>query len=169
MEKIVQANSLLWDCESSLYDAVELKSIERQLTSAILSSRSLSMPRFTDRHCPVCSTPDVNAPAPAPAPALSRKSCTSKIVSRTLQKLVRSFFKPKTSNNDKMHSFDFDGGSSYVINYPRFGALTTIPEISENLCNICINGEDDHRLMPENGSLIKRSASLRFGTTATAF
>lgn len=163
MEKIVKANYLLWDCESSLYDAVELKSIERQLKSAILSSRSLSMPRFISRHCPLCTH------VTAPPPALSRKSSTSKIVPRTLQKLIRTFFNSKSSNNINMTSFDYDGGSSYVINYQRFGALTTIPEIPENLCDICINGGDDHRLMLENRSVMARSASHRFDPAVTGF
>lgn len=163
MEKIVKAKYLLWDCESSLYDAVELKSIQRQLNSAILSTRSLSMPRIIHRHCPVCTH------ATAPAPALSTRFSTSKIVPRTLQKFIRSFFKSKSSNNDNMTSFEFDGGSSYVINYQRFGALTTIPETPENLCNICINGGDDNRLKLENRSLIARSASYKFATAATGF
>ena len=117
MEKVVKAKYLLWDCESSLYDAVELKSIQRHLNSAILSSRSLSMPRFMDPRCPVST----HVTAPAPAPALLRKSSSSRIVPRTLQssysrivprtlqRLVISFFKSKPSNNNKMSSFDCDG------------------------------------------------------------
>ena len=105
MEKVVKAKYLLWDCESSLYDAVELKSIQRHLNSAILSSRSLSMPRFMDPRCPVST----HVTAPAPAPALLRKSSSSRIVPRTLQRLVISFFKSKPSNNNRMSSFDCDG------------------------------------------------------------
>ncbi|XP_060178500.1 uncharacterized protein LOC132608776 [Lycium barbarum] len=71
--------SLIWDCESSLYDSFELKSIERQLHSA-LTSRTLSLPHLLQPQ------------------RMSPKKCNSKIA-RSFQKLLKFVFRHKENNN----------------------------------------------------------------------
>ncbi|XP_019160456.1 PREDICTED: uncharacterized protein LOC109157026 [Ipomoea nil] len=73
----------IWDCGSSLYDSFELKSFERHLHSAI-SSRTLSMPHLSDRRI---------IPPPPPHPYASKKSSSK--ISRSLQKLLKSVFRPR--------------------------------------------------------------------------
>ncbi|KAK2966843.1 hypothetical protein RJ640_027802 [Escallonia rubra] len=77
----------VWDCGSSLYDSFELKSFERQLDSAITSSRTLSMPHLSNRQ-----------PRPPPQQPQSPPKKSSKI-SRSPQKLLRSVFRPKQQSN----------------------------------------------------------------------
>ncbi|KAL0297533.1 UNVERIFIED_CONTAM: hypothetical protein Sradi_6805400 [Sesamum radiatum] len=80
---------LLWDCGSSLYDSFELKAFERELDSAIASSRSLSMPHLPDSRL---------APPPSPPPSIKKPS--SKI-SRSLHRLIRSVFRHRNDNSTK--------------------------------------------------------------------
>ncbi|KAK2969886.1 hypothetical protein RJ640_015454 [Escallonia rubra] len=82
----------VWDCGSSLYDSFELKSFERQLDSAITSSRTLSMPHLSNRQ-----------PRPPPQQPQSPPKKSSKI-SRSLQKLLRFVFRPKQQSNTAIFS-----------------------------------------------------------------
>nr|GMD01607.1 AF211535_1 Avr9/Cf-9 rapidly elicited protein 194 [Ipomoea batatas] len=140
---------LIWDCGSSLYDSFELKSFERQLDSA-LASRSLSMPHLSDRRV-------VHHLQPPPPPSQPKRSpSSSSRISRSLQKLLKSVFRPKqTSSGGVKHLFRVPepsrGGSFYVV-YDKSGeALTTIPEVPES-----------DILSPEIKSLVRRTASERF-------
>ncbi|PON45255.1 hypothetical protein PanWU01x14_260850 [Parasponia andersonii] len=131
--------SLVWDCGSTLYDSFELNSFKRQLDSAISSSsRSFSMPHLPDRRA---------LPRPPPAPA--KKS--SKI-SRSLNKLLRSVFRPKPVFRVQEQSKD-----GFVLVYDKSGTLTTIPEVPE----IDLGG-----FSPEIGSLVGMTGSERFAATS---
>lgn len=143
-----KANPLVWDCESSLYDSFELKSFERQLDSAITSARSLSMPHFFERQ----------APPPPQAPALSKKY--SKI-SRSLHKFIRSVFRPKQSKYGSMFRVQERSQEGVYVVFDRYGALTTIPEVPENVA-----ADYDAGLSPDIRSLLGRSASDRFTATS---
>lgn len=135
---------VIWDCGSSLYDSFELKSFERQLDSAIISSRSLSMPHLPNRH--VLIPPSTADPSTQP---ISKK--TSRI-SRSFQKLLKSVFRAKQSNSPLFQGQNRDG--FYVV-YDKSGALTTIPE-----------GPEYDGLSPEIKSLVSRSGSERFTATS---
>ncbi|KZV35193.1 hypothetical protein F511_09005 [Dorcoceras hygrometricum] len=142
------AKHLVWDCGSSLYDSFELKSFEKQLSSAI-ASRTLSMPHLTDGRL---------LPA-APPPPPSKKKPTSKIM-RSVQRLMRSLFKPNHSskiNNSESDSFPpgFVPKEGFYVIYDKSGALSTIPEVPER-----------EGLSPEIKSLVRRSKSDRFSTGA---
>ncbi|PON82466.1 hypothetical protein TorRG33x02_217110 [Trema orientale] len=133
--------SLVWDCGSTLYDSFELNSFKRQLDSAISSSsRSFSMPHLQDRRA---------LPRPPPAPAPAKKS--SKI-SRSLNKLLRSVFRPKPVFRVQEQSKD-----GFLLVYDKSGALTTIPEVPE----IDFGG-----FSPEIGSLVGRTGSERFAASS---
>lgn len=140
MEKIMKKTSsnnskdVIWDCGSSLYDSFELKSFERQLDSAI-SSRTMSMPHLSDRRQP--------PPPPSKKPA-------SKI-SRSLQRLIRSVFRPKNNNNNTNKSATFGAQERFYAVYDKSAALSAIPEAPE------FDG-----LSPEISSLVRRTASDRF-------
>ncbi|KAK4400944.1 hypothetical protein Sango_1200500 [Sesamum angolense] len=137
--------SLLWDCGSSLYDSFELKAFERELDSAIASSRSLSMPHLPDSRL-----------APPP-PSIKKPS--SKI-SRSLHRLIRSVFRHRNDNSTKANA-TFGGGFvqregfNYVVR-DRSAVLSTIPE-----------GSEFDGLSPEIRSLVLRTASDRF-TSSTS-
>ncbi|KAL0447782.1 UNVERIFIED_CONTAM: hypothetical protein Slati_1906100 [Sesamum latifolium] len=139
---------LLWDCGSSLYDSFELKAFERELDSAIASSRSLSMPHLPDSRL-----------APPPPPPSSNKKPSSKI-SRSLHRLIRSVFRHRNDNSTKGNA-SFGGGFvqregfKYVVR-DRSAALSTIPE-----------GPEFDGVSPEIRSLVLRTASDRF-TTSTS-
>ncbi|KAL2234663.1 UNVERIFIED_CONTAM: hypothetical protein Sindi_1198500 [Sesamum indicum] len=136
---------LLWDCGSSLYDSFELKAFERELDSAIATSRSLSMP-----HLPDCSRL---------APPPSNKKPSSKI-SRSLHRLIRSVFRHRNDNSTKANT-SFGGGfvqregCNYVVR-DRPAALSTIPE-----------GPEFDGLSPEIRSLVLRTASHRCTSSAS--
>ncbi|KAL7150458.1 hypothetical protein ABFS83_05G113000 [Erythranthe nasuta] len=137
----ISKKHVIWDCGSSLYDSFELKSFERQLDSAILSSsRSMSMPHLSDRRAP--PPPEIKKP-------------TSSKISRSLHRLIRSFFRPKNNNkNNNNSSFSKEG--SYVVDDDRSSSeLSTIPEVAES-----------DGLSPEIRSLVGRTASDRFAFTA---
>nr|GMC98125.1 AF211535_1 Avr9/Cf-9 rapidly elicited protein 194 [Ipomoea batatas] len=143
---------LIWDCGSSLYDSFELKSFERQLDSA-LASRSLSMPHLSDRRV----VHHLQPPPPPSQPKRSPSSSSSSRISRSLQKLLKSVFRPKqtSSGGGVKHLFRVPepsrGGSFYVVYDKSDEALSTIPEVSES-----------DMLSPEIKSLVRRSASERF-------
>ncbi|KAA8520932.1 hypothetical protein F0562_011605 [Nyssa sinensis] len=139
-----KAKSLLWDCGSSLYDSFELKSFERQLDSA-LASRTLSMPHLPDRRV---------LPPPPPEP-VSKKS--SKI-SRSIQKLLRSVFRPKQNNSSLFRVKERSQERFYAV-YDKSSALSTIPEVPENAAEY-------GGLSPEFNSLVRRTASDRFKATS---
>lgn len=139
---------VIWDCGSSLYDSFELKSFERQLDSA-LASRSLSMPHLSDRRIV-----QHLQPPPSSQPKKSPSSSSSRI-SRSLQKLLKSVFRPKQTSSGIKQLFRVPepsrGGSFYVV-YDKSGeALSTIPEVPEY-----------DTLSPEIKSLVRRTASERF-------
>ncbi|TYI53733.1 hypothetical protein E1A91_D11G025400v1 [Gossypium mustelinum] len=67
-----EGNNLIWDCGSTLYDSFEFNAFNRQLNSAIVHSRTMSMPHLV--HC---------APPPPPPSKLSR----------SIEKLLKSTFK----------------------------------------------------------------------------
>ncbi|KAK4435450.1 hypothetical protein Salat_0708400 [Sesamum alatum] len=132
----VSRNHVIWDCGSSLYDSFELKALEKQLDSAI-ASRTLSMPHLSGRRLP-------------PPPPTTNKKPASKI-SRSLHRLIRAVFRPKSSSN-----MNNDGvlGRGF---YDRSGPLSTIPESPE------FDG-----LSPEiMRSLVRRTASDRFTAAAS--
>ncbi|XP_058096082.1 uncharacterized protein LOC131241308 [Magnolia sinica] len=95
-----ESKSLVWDCDSSLYDSFELKSFKRQLDSAI-ASRSLSMAREVDR------------------PQLTTSKRSSKI-SRSLHKLLRSVFRQKPASDPLVRMDDRSEDGFYVV-YQRSG------------------------------------------------
>ncbi|KAL1569165.1 hypothetical protein AAHA92_00676 [Salvia divinorum] len=121
----------LWDCGSSLYDSFELKAFERQLGSAI-NSRSMSMPHLSD-----CRSPP--------------KKSASKIISRSLQRLIRSVFGIRSNNSSKASS-----GEGFFVVYDKSAALSTIPEAPE------FDG-----VSPEIRSLVRRTASDRFSAATS--
>ena len=94
----------LWDCGSSLNDSFELKAFERQLGSAI-NSRSMSMPHLSDR----CSQP-------------SAKKSASKIIYRSLQRLIWSVFRIRSNSSSKAGS-----GEGFFIVYDK-----SVASISES-------------------------------------
>ncbi|KAH1080333.1 hypothetical protein J1N35_020094 [Gossypium stocksii] len=67
-----EGNYLIWDCGSTLYDSFEFNAFNRQLNSAIIHSRTMTMPHLV--HC---------APPPPPPSKLSR----------SIEKLYKSTFK----------------------------------------------------------------------------
>ncbi|KAK9121754.1 hypothetical protein Syun_019388 [Stephania yunnanensis] len=144
-QEVDQPKSSLWDCGSSLYDSFEKKSFERQLNSAI-ASRSFSMPRL----------PPTSSMLPPPQP--TKKPAASKI-SRSLNKFLRSVFRPKSSSGINY------GGKEYAVDalpylvQDQFGSLSAIPEMQEI-------GLDNIGWLPDRGSLVGRSASERFSATS---
>eukprot|EP00262_Sarcandra_glabra_P007251 TRINITY_DN19937_c0_g1_i1.p1 TRINITY_DN19937_c0_g1~~TRINITY_DN19937_c0_g1_i1.p1 ORF type:complete len:159 (+),score=2.63 TRINITY_DN19937_c0_g1_i1:87-563(+) len=131
--------SWVWDCDSRLYDSFELKSFKRQLDSAI-ASRTLSMPRLSE-----------TVPPPPPPPVTHKSSK----ISRSLHRLLRSFFRPKPAPNKNFHIEERPCDGFYVV-YHQSGALGAIPEVSEK-------GVDFVGVSPESDtSSVTRSVSERF-------
>ncbi|KAG5563414.1 hypothetical protein RHGRI_005986 [Rhododendron griersonianum] len=153
--------SVVWDCGSSLYDSFERKSLERQLHSAIISSRTLSMPHLSDRraaHLP--PPPPPRKPEPLPTQHVAKKYSSKFSVS--FQKLVRFVFGPKQSSKNplfKKRDGAIAGFDDHFFYGP--GALYTIPEVAEG-------GRDYHGGSPDfNSALVGRSVSDRFTSTAS--
>ncbi|KAL6547760.1 hypothetical protein OROHE_009465 [Orobanche hederae] len=117
---------VIWDCGSSLYDSFELKSFEKQLDAAI-TSRTLSMPHLSDRR---------RFPPPPPPP---NKRSPSKI-SRSLHRLIRSVFKPKSN-------------IEFGENHSREGIYVVYDSLPE--------GPEFDGLSPEIRSLVRKTASDR--------
>ncbi|KAK1378152.1 putative inactive serine/threonine-protein kinase slob1 [Heracleum sosnowskyi] len=158
MEKVKGSQkATVWDCGSSLYDSFELKSFERQLDSAISSARSLSMPHLTDTRRFPPPVSQHHRTYDDPPQILSKKS--SKI-SRSFNKLMRTLFRTKQSPST-LFRVQSQRGHDRV--YDRYGALTTIPEVSENA-----NAGDGFspEMRSAASSLVERSASERFAATS---
>ena len=147
-----KAKSLVWDCGSTLYDSFELNSFKRQLDSAI-SSRSLSMPHLPDSR--VLPRPPAPVTAKAPEKTESAAKKPSKF-SRSLNKLLRSVFRPKPNSSSvfRVQEHSKDG---FLVVYDKSSVLTTIPEVPE----IDFGG-----FSPEIGSLVRRTGSERFAATS---
>ncbi|GMQ01428.1 hypothetical protein CsSME_00048077 [Camellia sinensis var. sinensis] len=140
-------NSLVWDCGSSFYDSFELKSIERELHSAI-SSRTLSTPRLSDHH----HLPPLPPPQQPPQPISKKPSKFS----RPFHKLLRSIFgltQAKVGLQDPFFAL-FDGS----------GPLSTISEVSENGSGDGISSEFKSMAV---ATVIRKSASERFIATTS--
>lgn len=138
---------LVWDCGSSLYDSCELNSFQRQLDSAISSTRTMSMPHIADHRRAPPLLPPPPQQQPPPPPPVSKKS--SKI-SRSFQKLFKSMFKSKHNSGPLFRLRSHD--EEYYV-YDKSGALTTIPEVPEI---------DFGRISPEINPLVRKTASARF-------
>ncbi|XP_047973893.1 uncharacterized protein LOC125216267 [Salvia hispanica] len=105
------SNRMVWDCGSSLYDSFELKSLQKELDSALVA-RTLSMPHLSDRR--------------APPPPESRKQPSK--ISRSFQKLIRAVFRPKGA---KKSSCDEKSGNGFYVVYDRAPKMAEIPEYEE--------------------------------------
>ncbi|CAI0408642.1 unnamed protein product [Linum tenue] len=138
----------VWDCDSALYDSFELRSFEKQLSSAI-NSRTLSMPHLPDRRV-------------APDPASSATSPFK--ISKSVQRFFKSVFvRPSSSGHNRSGDKERRSSGVYFM-YDKTGALCTIPEGPES-------GGDSFGVAaaspPDVSSRVGRSASERF-TAATA-
>ncbi|KAF5189074.1 Avr9/Cf-9 rapidly elicited protein [Thalictrum thalictroides] len=145
-----KANSLVWDCGSSLYDSFERNSFQRELDSAI--GRTQSMPHLSDhsRRAP----PDPPASRPQ---SISPKRSSSKI-SRSINKIFRSIFRPKPNTSSmvyQVHEQTKEGGQYYYV-HDRSNWLSTIPEISEQ------GGEYMGHSSAEFNSMVNKTASEPF-------
>lgn len=136
----------VWDCGSSLYDSFELNSFKRELDSAI-SCRTMSMPHLSDRRAPLPQQPTAVAKKPSK-------------LSRSLNKFLRSVFKPKTSSGPvfRVQEKSNKTKDGFYVVYDKSGALTTIPEVVPH---------EFSGLSPEIGSLVRRTGSERFTSTAS--
>ncbi|CAL1373551.1 unnamed protein product [Linum trigynum] len=173
----------VWDCDSALYDSFELRSFEKQLSSAI-SSRTLSMPHLPDRR--VAPDPTSSATSAAARPpkknslrnvimidknsdpvseAKKRAANTTPFkISKSVQRFFKSVFvRPSSSGHNRSGDKERRSSGVYFM-YDKTGALCTIPEGPES-------GGDNFGVAaaspPDVSSLVGRSASERF-TAATA-
>lgn len=137
--QIPAANSLAWDCGSSLYDSFELKSFKRQLDAAI-ASRCLSMPHSSDQH------------PPAPLPPACKTKKHSKL-SKSLHKLLRSVLRLRPTFRVRLQTYQHDEHGYHGV-YWRSGILASIPEVSEQDFG-----------SPELDSAVGRTMSERFTST----
>ncbi|KAL1222733.1 hypothetical protein V5N11_002424 [Cardamine amara subsp. amara] len=162
-----KTSSHVWDCGSTLYDSFELNSFQRQLDSAISASsaRTMSMSHLPDRRIPSLSSfsPEYSPPLPPP-PATSSSSSSggkkhSNKISRSLQRFLKSVFKPKqhqslsTPSSPVYKAVGHGGGGDkdrYYVVYDKTGSLTTIPESTEK--------EVGHEI----NSLVRKTVSERF-------
>ncbi|KAK1436146.1 hypothetical protein QVD17_01922 [Tagetes erecta] len=135
----------VWDCESSLYDSFELKSFNQQLDSAIISSRTMSMPHLS-------TTSAHRQPPPNSDHKPTSKKHYSRLT-RSLNKLLRSVFRIR--NNHHTTSRD---GAFYV--YDTSSALSTIPELPETVTEFDVLSPDI------KSSLATRTQSDRFVPTS---
>ncbi|XP_050377656.1 uncharacterized protein LOC126794905 [Argentina anserina] len=144
----VKSSRRVWDCGSSLYDSFELNSFKRELDSAI-SCRTMSMPHLSDRRAPLPKQPQ---------PAVVAKKPSK--FSRSINKLLRSVFKPKTSSGPvfRLEEQSKKTRDGFHVVYDKSGALTTIPEVVPHECS---------GFSPEIGSLVRRTGSERFTSTAS--
>ncbi|KAL5989204.1 hypothetical protein ACLOJK_010094 [Asimina triloba] len=134
-----RSKSVIWDCDSSLYDSFELQSFKRQLDSAI-ASRCLSLPR--------------ESTVRMPPPASSRKSSWK--ISRSFQKLVRSVFRPKASSSSSASASDQQhpesDGRFYVVYQQSAGGL--------------VGGDGKGGILPEFDVVVRRTRSERLADAA---
>ncbi|XP_057802609.1 uncharacterized protein LOC131017889 [Salvia miltiorrhiza] len=106
-------NRVIWDCGSSLYDSFELKSLQKELDSALVS-RTLSMPHLSDRRRP-------------PPPPANRKQASR--ISRSFHKLIRAIFRPKSAKDS---GYDEQPGKGFYVVYDRSAPkMAEIPEFDE--------------------------------------
>ncbi|MED6203540.1 hypothetical protein PIB30_000627 [Stylosanthes scabra] len=172
------ANTTPWDCGSTLYDSFELKSFHLQLNSAIANSpRTLSMSCLPDRRAPIIQ------PLPHASTSSSAVSKKPFKISRSLQKLLRSVFKPNNNSNNNNKSTSSMISSSFVqvpekysnnnnnnnsdkerfyVVYDKSGGpvLSTIPEVPEFEITSTAPPSPE-----EISSFVSRSASERFAAT----
>ncbi|CAA7028364.1 unnamed protein product [Microthlaspi erraticum] len=158
-----KTSSHVWDCGSSLYDSFELNSFKRQLDSAISASsaRTMSMSHLPDRRLPPL---DSLSPKSYPPPATTSSSVAKKHsnkISRSLQRFLKSVFRPKqhqslssssTPSSPVYKAAGHRGGDKdrYYVVYDKSGSLTTIPESTER------------EVGPEISSLVRKTVSERF-------
>lgn len=147
MERAKTADHVIWDCGSSLYDSFELNSLQKELESALVS-RTLSMPHLSHRR--------TRTPPPPPPPPLNKKQPSK--VFRSIQRVIRAVFRPKTSSiTAKNSSFDEQSRNKgfYVVydRAPKFSSIPEVPEFDE--------------LSPELRSLVRKSASARFTSASS--
>lgn len=161
-----KTSSHVWDCGSTLYDSFELNSFKRQLDSAISASsaRTMSMSHLPDRRVPFLSSlsPEYSPPLPPPPTTSSSSSSGGKKhsnkISRSLQRFLKSVFKPKqhqslsTPSSPVYKAVGHGGGDKdrYYVVYDKTGSLTTIPESTEK------------EVSPEINSLVRKTVSERF-------
>ncbi|XP_010448011.1 PREDICTED: uncharacterized protein CG5098-like [Camelina sativa] len=163
-----KTSSHVWDCGSTLYDSFELNSFKRQLDSAISASsaRTMSMSRLPDRRLPPLSSLSPENPPPLPSlPTTSSSSSSggkkhSNKISRSLQRFLKSVFKPKqhqslsTPSSPVYKAVSHGGGGDkdrYYVVYDKSGSLTTIPESTS-----------EKEVSPEINSLVRKTVSERF-------
>ncbi|KAJ0255198.1 Avr9/Cf-9 rapidly elicited protein [Hirschfeldia incana] len=169
-----KASSHVWDCGSSLYDSFELNSFKRQLDSAISASsaRTMSMSHLPDRRLPLLDSLSPESPIPPP-PVTSCSSSGNKKhsnkISRSLQRFLKSVFRPKhhqtlSSSSSTPSSPVYKGAGHggvgdkdrYYVVYDKSGSLTTIPESTEK------------EVGPEINSLVRKTVSERFPASRVA-
>lgn len=174
MMKHKKASSHVWDCGSSLYDSFELNSFKRQLDSAISASsaRTMSMSHLPDRRLPLLNSLSPESPLPPP-PVTSCSSSGNKKhsnkISRSLQRFLKSVFRPKhhqtlSSSSSTPSSPVYKGAGHggvgdrdrYYVVYDKSGSLTTIPESTEK------------EVGPEINSLVRKTVSERFPASRVA-
>lgn len=174
MMKHKKASSHVWDCGSSLYDSFELNSFKRQLDSAISASsaRTMSMSHLPDRRLPLLNSLSPESPLPPP-PVTSCSSSGNKKhsnkISRSLQRFLKSVFRPKhhqtlsssssTPSSPVYKAAGHDGVGDrdrYYVVYDKSGSLTTIPESTEK------------EVGPEINSLVRKTVSERFPASRVA-
>ncbi|KAI3707100.1 hypothetical protein L6452_25316 [Arctium lappa] len=135
----------VWDCDSSLYDSFELKSFEQRLDSAIISSRTMSMPHL--------SSSSVRRQPPPPPPSHHKPTSKKPFrLTRSLHKLLRSVFRLRPNHHSSTRDEAF-----YV--YDTSSALSTIPELPEMV-------PEFDGLSPDMKSLVTRTGSDRFMPTS---
>ncbi|GMP47612.1 hypothetical protein CsSME_00015274 [Camellia sinensis var. sinensis] len=110
------------DCGSSLNDSFELKSIERQLHSAI-SSRTLSIPRLSNHHHPPPLPPSQKPPQP-----ISKKSSIFSLVSQT----SAIHFRPQTSESPLSTILQVSESGSGVGILPEFKSMVVAAVIRKS-------------------------------------
>ncbi|URE09630.1 hypothetical protein MUK42_36094 [Musa troglodytarum] len=125
--------SLVWDCGSSLYDSVELKSFMRRLDSAV-AARCMSMPHLSE------------TPPPALAPPRKKRSRFS----GSVQKLLRSVLRMKSMFRVQLQSQGHREQALHAA-YLRSGRLESIPEVCEK-----------ETASPEIDRVVRNTVSERF-------
>ncbi|XP_030530274.2 uncharacterized protein LOC115740819 [Rhodamnia argentea] len=157
-KRLDRPSSVVWDCGSALYDSFELKSFKRQLDSAI-SARTLSMPHLPDRRAfplppPPPAAQQQQQQQPQPKPTASTAAKKHSRISRSIQKLLRSVFKPKPSSPPAFgigNRYSSVVGEGLCLAYDKSGALTTILESPEAECL--------GKLSPEMDRFVRKTAS----------
>jgi len=158
-----KTSSHVWDCGSSLYDSFELNSFKRQLDSAISASsaRTMSMSHLPDRRLPPLDSLSPESPPPPVTTSSSVAKKHSNKISRSLQRFLKSVFRPKqhqslssssTPSSPVYKAAGHRGGDKdrYYVVYDKSGSLTTIPESTER------------EVGPEISSLVRKTVSERF-------